>query len=374
MPHFEWIHLICAGAVAAAAFLVVLHILFTMRDDSERASMWIILVLCLPVAGIVLYLLAGITRRNTLGKRISHAVEEFLRSRDEAEHRGLKEYRGAMERFVSDGGSRESTMSHRRMLDALIRASLEDPASASMIPGTIPLSGNRLELLCDGSAAYPAMIESIRAARHNINMQTFIFADDRFGRIMMGELRKKALEGVQVRVICDRFGSFKSLFFLFFLPYLKRTPNLHVIPFSNTSLLTPWRIQLRNHRKLLVVDGRTAFIGGLNISEDNFKWLVPPSESSSMRFSATGFTRRATAMSQHFSRGSSSPFRRRAGSPSSAQFPAGTGICSKVRKKYFSLPPPRQGNPSGSFRRILLRRRIFPRRSGWRPRAAWMSG
>ena len=80
MPHFEWIHLICAGAVAAAAFLVVLHILFTMRDDSERASMWIILVLCLPVAGIVLYLLAGITRRNTLGKRISHAVEEFLRS------------------------------------------------------------------------------------------------------------------------------------------------------------------------------------------------------------------------------------------------------------------------------------------------------
>ena len=276
MPHFEWIHLICAGAVAAAALLVVLHILFTMRDDSERASMWIILVLCLPVAGIVLYLLAGITRRNTLGKRISHAVEEFLRSRDEAEHRGLKEYRGAMERFVSDGGSRESTMSHRRMLDALIRASLEDPASASMIPGTIPLSGNRLELLCDGSAAYPAMIESIRAARHNINMQTFIFADDRFGRIMMGELRKKALEGVQVRVICDRFGSFKSLFSLFFLPYLKRTPNLHVIPFSNTSLLTPWRIQLRNHRKLLVVDGRTAFIGGLNISEDNFKWFARP--------------------------------------------------------------------------------------------------
>ena len=90
MPHFEWIHLICAGAVAAAALLVVLHILFTMRDDSERASMWIILVLCLPVAGIVLYLLAGITRRNTLGKRISHAVEEFLRNRGEAEHRGLR--------------------------------------------------------------------------------------------------------------------------------------------------------------------------------------------------------------------------------------------------------------------------------------------
>ena len=49
-----------------------------------------------------------------------------------------------------------------------------------------------------------------------------------------------------------------------------------MIPFSNASLLTPWRIQLRNHRKLLIVDGRTAFIGGLNISEENFKWMTSP--------------------------------------------------------------------------------------------------
>ena len=131
-----------------------------------------------------------------------------------------------------------------------------------------PLSGKLI--------IYPAMIECIRSARHNINMQTFIFADDRIGRIMMGELKKKAQEGVQVRVICDRFGSFKSLFSLFFLPYLKKTPNLKMIPFSNASLLTPWRIQLRNHRKLLIVDGRTAFIGGLNISEENFKWMTSP--------------------------------------------------------------------------------------------------
>ena len=197
MPHFELIHLICAGVVAVAALLIILHILFTMRDDSERASLWIILVLCIPVLGIILYLLAGITRRNTLGKRISHAVEEFLRSRDEAEHRSLKDYRDVMERFICRGDAAGDTMDHRRMLDALLHSSLEDPASAPMIPGTIPLTGNRLELLCDGSAAYPAMIECIRSARHNINMQTFIFADDRIGRIMMGELKKKAQEGVR---------------------------------------------------------------------------------------------------------------------------------------------------------------------------------
>ena len=103
MPHFELIHLICAGVVAVAALLIILHILFTMRDDSERASLWIILVLCIPVLGIILYLLAGITRRNTLGKRISHAVEEFLKSRDEAEHRSLKDYRDVMERFICRG-------------------------------------------------------------------------------------------------------------------------------------------------------------------------------------------------------------------------------------------------------------------------------
>ena len=161
MLHFELIHLIYAGIVAGAALLVVLHILFTMRDDSERASMWIILVLCLPVAGIVLYLLAGITRRNTLGRRISHAVEEFLRSRDEAEHRGLRDYRAAMEHFVSDGGSRESTMNHRRMLDALIRASLEDPASASMIPGTLPL-----DVYCHIPPAWAGLLSKFGLSGH----------------------------------------------------------------------------------------------------------------------------------------------------------------------------------------------------------------
>ena len=89
MP-FHWIHIAGLLLVLVLEILTVLHILMTMRDDSERASLWLILVILLPLLGIFLYLVAGISRLNTFGKRITLSVDRFLRERAVAEHNSLR--------------------------------------------------------------------------------------------------------------------------------------------------------------------------------------------------------------------------------------------------------------------------------------------
>ncbi|OQA85577.1 MAG: putative cardiolipin synthase YwiE [Lentisphaerae bacterium ADurb.Bin242] len=272
---FEWVHVLFAAGLLAAVAIVILHILFTMRDETERASLWIILVIALPVFGIVLYLFAGISRRNTFGKKISRSVEHFFLKRNAAEHNDLKNYREAISRFIGHDLLEPETMNYNRTLNRLLNAGspnapqCEDEFSGVM-QGTTSISGNKVELFCDGTDTYPAMLDSIRSARKNINLQTFIFAEDRIGREIMNALIERARAGVDVRVLFDKFGSLPSSWFLLRCRS-KHLPNLKIRPFSHSSLFTPWRIQLRNHRKLLIVDGKTVFTGGLNISQENIK-------------------------------------------------------------------------------------------------------
>ena len=274
---FHWIHIAGAALLLLLEILTVLHILFTMRDDSERASLWLILVILLPFFGMGLYLVAGISRLNTFGRRISHSVDRFLRERAVAEHNSLRQYRETMRQFRKSAPENPGTMDFTAMLTGLQKRNSryfreENPTDENpVVPlGGAALTGNKIELFCDGTDAYPAMLDSIRSARKSINLQSFIFADDSIGRKIISALRERAEAGVEVNVLFDKFGSLKSSWFLLRCRSGK-LPNLKIKPFSHASLLTPWRIQLRNHRKLLVVDGITAFTGGLNISQENIR-------------------------------------------------------------------------------------------------------
>jgi len=272
----NWFYLAGVLLLLALVILTILHILFTMRDDPERALLWLLLVILLPLFGIFLYLIAGISRLNTFGKRISFSVDQFLRERAIAEHNSLRNYRERMLQFVSPSPGQRSTMDFSATLTRLQKRNKfffsqeQNNEENPVLPGTSPLSGNKVELFCDGTDAYPAMLDSIRSARKSINLQSFIFADDMIGRQILAALRERAEAGVEVNVLFDKFGSLKSSWFLLRCRS-RKLPNFKIKPFSHASLFTPWRIQLRNHRKLLIVDGMTAFTGGLNISQENIR-------------------------------------------------------------------------------------------------------
>ncbi|MFH1604963.1 MAG: phospholipase D-like domain-containing protein, partial [Pseudomonadota bacterium] len=129
------------------------------------------------------------------------------------------------------------------------------------------LGGNKLELLTNGSAYFPALRQAIDAARSEIYLETYIFADDETGISIATALAHAVVRGVRVHVLVDGFGS-KEMF--------KQTRQLlldagvQVLVFGpKTSPLTLRRNRLRRlHRKLVAVDGRVAFVGGINIIDD----------------------------------------------------------------------------------------------------------
>jgi cardiolipin synthase len=128
------------------------------------------------------------------------------------------------------------------------------------------VAGNHVRLLEDGPATYRAMFEAIRAARDHVNLESYIFEDDEVGRKFADALLAKQAAGVQVNLIYDSVGSIKTP--KEFFQHLREN-GIRVLEFNPVNPLTAkrgWDINNRDHRKLLVVDGRIAFVGGINIS------------------------------------------------------------------------------------------------------------
>lgn len=128
--------------------------------------------------------------------------------------------------------------------------------------------GNRLTLLQDGPATYRAMFAAIRAARDHINLETYIFEDGEIGTEFAALLLEKQAAGVQVNVIYDSVGSIDTPRAFFARLRAGGIQTLEFNPINPAKVNNKeWLLNNRDHRKLLVVDGRTAFLGGINISE-----------------------------------------------------------------------------------------------------------
>ena len=130
------------------------------------------------------------------------------------------------------------------------------------------LLDNKLVLLQDGPATYKAMFAAMRAARNHINLETYIFEDDEIGRQFADILLEKQAAGIQVNLIYDSVGNLgtpKEFFTRL------SAGGIQVLEFNPVNPLAgnkkEWLLNNRDHRKLLIVDGRVAFLGGINISE-----------------------------------------------------------------------------------------------------------
>ncbi len=135
------------------------------------------------------------------------------------------------------------------------------------VSGSPLTSGNKVTLLIDGPATYAAMFKAMENARDHINLETFIIEDDETGRRFSDLLLKKQAEGVQVNLIYDSRGSFGTP-----APFFKRLRDagIQVLAFNPINPLKArgsWSAAHPDHRKILIVDGKVVFTGGINISE-----------------------------------------------------------------------------------------------------------
>ena len=127
--------------------------------------------------------------------------------------------------------------------------------------------GNRVTLLADGQATYAAMFKILQNAKDHINLETYIIEDDQTGRRFADLLLQKQAEGIQVNLIYDSVGSMKTPASFF---QRLRDGGIQVVGFNPINPLKAreqWGLTHRDHRKILIVDGKVAIIGGINISE-----------------------------------------------------------------------------------------------------------
>jgi cardiolipin synthase len=146
--------------------------------------------------------------------------------------------------------------------DILTRHVLAEEA----ISGAPLVAGNKVTLLDDGPATMRAMTAAIRGARRHVNLETYIFEDDEVGRALSDLLIAKARAGVLVTVIYDSVGALDTP--PEFFEHM-RAAGIHVLEYNPVNPLKArgkWDINQRDHRKLLIVDGKIAFTGGVNIS------------------------------------------------------------------------------------------------------------
>jgi cardiolipin synthase A/B len=140
------------------------------------------------------------------------------------------------------------------------------------------VSGNRLQLLESGGEYFPALIAAIDAAAHEVHLETYIFADDSTGRLVAAALGRAAQRGVAVRVLVDGFGAREFATGLGTSLAADRVEVMTYRPEAGQFSFRRHRLR-RLHRKLAVVDGRVAFVGGINVIDD-----FDDGESKSARF------------------------------------------------------------------------------------------
>ena len=129
------------------------------------------------------------------------------------------------------------------------------------------VAGNRVSLLVDGPATHAAQLAAIARARHHVHLLAYIFEDDAIGHRYRDALIERARAGVHVRVMFDGVGGF------WVGPAFREALDSAGVELHEYASINPleepalWRVSQRNHRKLLVVDGRVAFTGGIGISD-----------------------------------------------------------------------------------------------------------
>jgi cardiolipin synthase A/B len=244
------------AAHLAAFALVTLHCLRHRREPTS-ALLWIAIAWSLPVVGAVLYLAFGVNRVPTKGWHKHRSDQEFLSERRlrEEEAMPLAYWRAVHEAVAAEP---DAPFAHEinRVMDTIL-------------PDHPLLGGSAITTLVTGDEAYPPMLEAIRSARHHVHLQTFILDNDETGTKFLDALAKKAREGVTVRLLYDHFGSTHAWLHGLFRQY-RGIECFRIASWTQANpIKRQFQINLRNHRKTLVVDGRAAFMGGLNISNVN---------------------------------------------------------------------------------------------------------
>ena len=244
----HWLPALLVGLHFVFFWLTIIWILMS-KSESQSAVAWCLIVILVPYFGALFFVLFG----------YQHV------------HRPLERKRQHLERYRHISADMATVKPPSREMAAHPGTTLPEPLESlrrmAERVGAFPLTfGNHIDFYYEGNTAFAAKLEAIRSARDHIHLEYFIVQPDELGHEVLEALTEKARAGVKVRLLYDAMGSHR----------LKRH-SLEALwqAGGQTSVFLPlnpvrrrFQVNMRNHRKLLIVDGAVGFTGGLNIGDE----------------------------------------------------------------------------------------------------------
>ena len=233
MIYVHWLFLV------AYSIIVIMAMVRVLMDNRQPAKTmaWMLVLMFVPLLGIVLYIFFG---QNTRKER-----KIWQQSLDQLTKRSMLEFAEQKDFNIPE--------EYRNISNLFMNQSL-----------ALPFKNNEVEIYTSGYDFFPSLLMEIGKAEHHIHLDTFIISDDPLGRIVADALIDKARQGVEVRLIYDDVGSWRTP-----NSFFTRMRNEGVEVYAFMPVRFPAftsRVNYRNHRKICVIDGEVGFIGGMNIA------------------------------------------------------------------------------------------------------------
>jgi cardiolipin synthase len=229
---------IVAGVLVSCVFIIYEH-------NSPTATMaWLLAMILLPFVGLGAYFIFG-RRRPKMRIQLLKAIREGV-----GDIRSKLDFDASYHAVLERSGSR-----HKDLMQLAYRF------------GMPPTLGNEVELQNDATESYPDMFKAISGAREHVHAMYYIIRPDDSGRALRDALTERARAGVEVRLLYDDLGSW-DMKLKFFKPLVEAGGFVHEYRPVHFSRFRTAYANFRNHRKILVTDGKTAYTGGINIGDE----------------------------------------------------------------------------------------------------------
>ena len=234
MIYIHWIVLVAYTVIAIVAMITVL---LEHRQPAKTIA-WVLVLSFLPLVGIVLYFFFG--RRTRKDRHIWEKSLNQLTKRSMIEFAEQKQL--------------ELPEEHKELIQLFVNQNF-----------ALPFKNNETDVYVSGYEFFPALLAEISKATHHIHIVSYIIDDDPLGRLLRDALIDKARKGVEVRLLFDDVGSWKTPNRFF---EQMREEGIEVHPFMPVRFPAfTGKVNYRNHRKIIVIDGKVGFIGGMNLAQ-----------------------------------------------------------------------------------------------------------
>ena len=242
------------------SIVISLKLILENRDPAKTLS-WILIFMLFPGLGLIIYAILGRNIRKIKINKTSKLADTLKKDKLLYNLEEIEELVRYQQKVISKGELPNNQKKDSRVLKII---------SLLLNTGIFPFTvNNKVEIYVDGNEKFSNLIEDIRKAKDHIHLEYFIIKDSQIGQQIKSELIKKAQEGVKIRIIYDDVGCWRFWFHRKFFKEMK-SHGIEIRPYLKGKITIPigGQINYRNHRKIVVVDGKIGYTGGINIGDE----------------------------------------------------------------------------------------------------------